>query len=159
MGSGGSAVDAMAIGCLGVERRVELFFPYLAIFPNCHCQKSLCVLGCLFLRSPSRIPYRTELIPRAPKGRCVECLIGKQKKPILFKVTEPSSIPYRTHGEGDQGQLELENPPPFCSQIFSICRQPVPLCFTIFHLYRHSLLCTHCTNSGGRTIPEVGELD
>jgi len=25
---------------------------------------------------------------------CVECLIGKQKKPILFKVTEPSSIPY-----------------------------------------------------------------
>ena len=29
--------------------------------------------------------------------KCVECLIGKQKKPILFKVTEPSSIPYRTH--------------------------------------------------------------
>ena len=28
---------------------------------------------------------------------CVECLIGKQKKPVLFKVTEPSSIPYRTH--------------------------------------------------------------
>ena len=27
---------------------------------------------------------------------CVECLIGKQKKPILFKVTEPRSIPYRT---------------------------------------------------------------
>ena len=25
---------------------------------------------------------------------CVECLIGKQKKPILFKVTEPSSVPY-----------------------------------------------------------------
>jgi hypothetical protein len=22
-------------------------------------------------------------------GVCVECLIGKQKKPILFKVTEP----------------------------------------------------------------------
>ena len=31
MGSGGLAVDAMAIGCLGVERRVERFFPYLAI--------------------------------------------------------------------------------------------------------------------------------
>ncbi len=30
-------------------------------------------------------------------GVCVECLIGKQKKPILFKVTEPSSIPYITH--------------------------------------------------------------
>jgi len=28
----------------------------------------VCV-GCLFLRSPSRIPYRTELIPRAPTGR------------------------------------------------------------------------------------------
>jgi hypothetical protein len=27
---------------------------------------------------------------------CVECLIGKQKKPILFKVTGPSSIPYST---------------------------------------------------------------
>jgi len=44
--------------------------------------------------------------PRGPPGGvqtkhsrgcvCVECLIGKQKKPILFKVTEPSSIPYRT---------------------------------------------------------------
>ena len=28
----------------------------------------VCV-DCLFLRSPSRVPYRTELIPRAPKGR------------------------------------------------------------------------------------------
>jgi hypothetical protein len=27
---------------------------------------------------------------------CVECLIGKQKKPTLFNVTEPSSVPYRT---------------------------------------------------------------
>ena len=26
---------------------------------------------------------------------CVECLIGKQKKPTLFEVTEPSSVPYR----------------------------------------------------------------
>ncbi len=31
MGSGGLAVDAMAIRCLGVERCVELFFSYLAI--------------------------------------------------------------------------------------------------------------------------------
>ena len=30
------------------------------------------------------------------EGVCVECLIGKQKKLTLFKVTEPSSIPYRT---------------------------------------------------------------
>ena len=26
-------------------------------------------VDCLFLRSPSRVLYRTELIPRAPKGR------------------------------------------------------------------------------------------
>ncbi len=32
MGLGGLVVDAMAIGCLGVERRVERFFSYLAIF-------------------------------------------------------------------------------------------------------------------------------
>ena len=36
MGAGGLAVDAMAIGCLGVDRRAELFFSYLAILraPN-----------------------------------------------------------------------------------------------------------------------------
>ena len=27
---------------------------------------------------------------------CVECLVGKQYEPTLFKVTEPSSVPYRT---------------------------------------------------------------
>ena len=32
---------------------------------------------------------------RSPGSSCVECLIGKQKKPILFKVTEPSSVLYR----------------------------------------------------------------
>ncbi len=35
---------------------------------------------------------------------CVERLIGKQKKPILFKVTEPSSIPYG-HGASRVGIL------------------------------------------------------
>jgi hypothetical protein len=33
---------------------------------------------------------------RLPLPVCVECLIGKQNKPILFKVTEPSSVPCRT---------------------------------------------------------------
>ena len=33
-----------------------------------HTDAIVCV-DCLFLRSPSRVPYRTELIPRAPKGR------------------------------------------------------------------------------------------
>ena len=44
MGSGGSSVDARVIGCLGVERRAERFFSYLAIlrylfFPlaPCYC--------------------------------------------------------------------------------------------------------------------------
>jgi hypothetical protein len=41
----------------------------------------------------SRFPKYHELFE---EPQCVECLIGKQKKPILFKVTEPSSIPYRT---------------------------------------------------------------
>ena len=29
---------------------------------------------------------------------CVECLVGEKNKPTLFKVTEPSSVPYRSHG-------------------------------------------------------------
>ena len=29
----------------------------------------------------------------AVAGVCVECLIGKQNKPTLFKVTEPSFVP------------------------------------------------------------------
>ena len=34
MGSGGLAVDVMEFGCLGVDRRVERFFSYLAIFDS-----------------------------------------------------------------------------------------------------------------------------
>ncbi len=34
MGSGGSAVDAMAVGCLGAESRVERFFALHSIFPS-----------------------------------------------------------------------------------------------------------------------------
>jgi hypothetical protein len=45
--------------------------------------------GSLPFPAPPRRPLATPLV-------CVECFIGKQKKPILFKVTEPSSIPYRT---------------------------------------------------------------
>jgi len=46
-------------------------------------------------RDWSGVRHPSGLFPATPV--CVECLIGKQKKPILFKVTEPSSIPYRTH--------------------------------------------------------------
>ena len=41
--------------------------------------------------SPTREKWQSCSLPRV----CVECLIGKQKKLILFKVTEPSSVPYR----------------------------------------------------------------
>jgi hypothetical protein len=50
----------------------------------------VCV-DCLFLRSPSRVPYRTELIPRAPKGVTVvrrekfirETFIGETNQQLL----------------------------------------------------------------------------
>ena len=45
----------------------------------------------------ARVPRFTMNFPHSceafPPPVCVECLIGKQKKPILFEVTEPSSIP------------------------------------------------------------------
>ena len=44
-------------------------------------------------------------------GVCVECLIGKQKKPIFFKVTEPSSIPYRTHSACAKRAANPDPPP------------------------------------------------
>ena len=47
-------------------------------------------LGLLFASSSSTDEARR--VERYIVGPvCVECLIGKQKKPILFKVTEPSS--------------------------------------------------------------------
>ena len=43
-----------------------------------------------------------QLIPPHPlAGVCVECLVGKQNKPTLFKVTEPSSVPYRSRYSGE----------------------------------------------------------
>jgi hypothetical protein len=54
--------------------------------------------------------------------RGVECLIGKQKKPILFKVTEPSSIPYRTHPVTSTKQaLTLFNLRPITGFITFVC--------------------------------------
>jgi len=55
MGSGGLAVDAMAIGCLGVERRVERFFSYFAIFSDpTHASRCVCLLLQDLLQSCSR---------------------------------------------------------------------------------------------------------
>ncbi len=55
---------------------------------------------------------------------CVECLIGKQKKPILFKVTEPSSIPYRTHPACAK-RAAYPDPPPVIPVPESIAAQAV----------------------------------
>ena len=64
---------------------------------------------------------------------CVECLIGKQKKPILFKVTEPSSIPYRTHSACAK-RAAYPDPPPvipvtvlFLTPGLRLPAQPSPL--------------------------------
>ena len=56
---------------------------------------------------------------------CVECLIGKQKKPILFKVTEPSSIPYRTHSTCAKRAM-YPDPPPVILLPESIASQVTP---------------------------------
>ncbi len=46
------------------------------------------------------------------RAECVlECSIGKQKKPILFKVTEPSSIPYRAPPACAKRALYPDPPP------------------------------------------------
>ena len=101
----------------------------------------------LSLRSPSRVPYRTELLQRAPKGRltrtptrnpapkiqrcpgptspgvCVECLVGEQNEPTLFKVTNPSSVPYRTPSACAK-MAAYPDPPPVILLPESIAAQP-----------------------------------
>ena len=41
---------------------------------------------------------------------CVECLIGKQKKPILFKVTEPSHGASAVARVSDRGRVAEVEP-------------------------------------------------
>ena len=62
MGSGGLAVDAMAIGCLGVERRVERFFSYLAILFQPHHFWSPNYAACLF--ATPRVDFKIGLVTR-----------------------------------------------------------------------------------------------
>jgi len=59
---------------------------------------------------------------------CVECLIGKQSKPILFKVTEPSSIPYRTHPACAKRAANPDPPPviPLPESIAQVTPSPGP---------------------------------
>ena len=56
---------------------------------------------------------------------CVECLIGKQKKPILFKVTEPSSVPYRAPPACAK-RAAYPDPPPVIPLPESIAAQVTP---------------------------------
>jgi hypothetical protein len=44
---------------------------------------------------------------------CVECLVGKQNElePTLFKVTEPSSVPYRTPSACAKMEAYRDPPP------------------------------------------------
>jgi hypothetical protein len=55
----------------------------------------------------------------------VECLIGKQKKPILFKVTEPSSVPYRAPS-ACANMAAYPDPPPVIPVPESIAAQVTP---------------------------------
>ena len=57
MGSGGSAVDAMVIGCLGVERRAERFFSYLAILENSGTESSTL---CIFFKKKFHVKKKRE---------------------------------------------------------------------------------------------------
>jgi hypothetical protein len=62
-----------------------------------HCRRGICTTPLSLSLSPSlSLSLSLCLTPLSlgypsPSVACVECLIGKQKKPILFKVTEPSS--------------------------------------------------------------------
>jgi len=65
-----SITDLLKLGCLHLKIRPQwLKFKKMLVLQPIPAYMRLSV-GCLFLRSPSRVPYRTELIPRAPKGRC-----------------------------------------------------------------------------------------
>ena len=55
---------------------------------------------------------------------CAECLIGKQKKPILFQVTEPSSVPYRAPSACAK-MAAYPDPPPVIPVPESIAAQAV----------------------------------
>ncbi len=77
-------------------------FPTFSAFANFYNRK--CVLSVYCLRSPSRIPYRTELIPRSPKGRrtrshprtlqlCNRYFSNKHTLPARSLSRSPSSSP------------------------------------------------------------------
>jgi len=71
-----------------------------------HLKPRVCVCAeCLIGKQKKPILFKVTEPSSVPYSVCVECLIGKQKKPILFKVTEPSSIPYRAPPVRQKGVL------------------------------------------------------
>ena len=98
------------------------------------CEKSPVFLGLRFTKKIDGLTEEdkcdtvddTEFVTLGDRDRgvCVECLIGKQKKPILFKVTEPSSIPYRTH-PAFRKRAAYPDPPPVIPVPESIAAQAV----------------------------------
>jgi len=62
---------------------------------------------------------------------CVECLIGKQNKPTLFKATDPSSVPYRTPPACAK-MAAYPDPPPVIPVPESIAAQVQPPQVTVF---------------------------
>ena len=72
MGSGDLAVDAMAIGCLGVEHHVERFFSYLAILLS--VQPKIGV-------GPHRDPHVSSI---AAQATYTEALLSGLLLPVVF---------------------------------------------------------------------------
>ena len=127
---------------------------------------TVCV-ECLFLRSPSRAPYRTpsacakratypdpppvvlhpeSIAAQAAYAVCVEYLIGKQNKATLYQVTEPSSVPYRTHS-ACANMAAYPDPPPVIPLPESIAAQAV------YQLrYKSTEYCSWVRSRGGKNL-------
>jgi hypothetical protein len=64
----------------------------------------------------------------AAPGVCVDCFVGEQNEPTLFKVTEPSSVPYRTPSSCAKRAAYLEPPPVILPPESSAQVQPPQVC-------------------------------
>ena len=79
--------------------RVAMMMPFICSYRNKKAQLSSFLRVACGRQKVSWWPIGASIVATCISASrrlrvCVECLIGKQKKPILFKVTEPSSIPY-----------------------------------------------------------------
>jgi len=67
MGSGGLAVDAMAIGCLGMECRVERFFVLSHHFRAIKIRR--CLLKCVTREEPGTLSQGAPVFPGSGSSR------------------------------------------------------------------------------------------